>query len=69
MKLRNNRNISFKMVTFEEDAKQTAEYWLGKSVDERLAAAAILINQRIPKTDGTGSRVQRVCRIVGVPWR
>lgn len=68
MKLRNNRNVSFKMVTFEEDALQTADYWLKKSVDERLAAAAILINQRIPKTDGTGSRVQRVCRIVGVPW-
>lgn len=69
MKLRNNKNVSFKLVTFEEDAQQTAEYWLEKSVDERLAAAAILINQRIPKDDGTGPRVQRICRIVGVPWR
>ena len=56
------------MVTFEEDARQTAEYWLGKTIDERLSAAAILINQRIPKDNGTSPRVQRVCRIIGVPW-
>jgi hypothetical protein len=37
------------MVTLEEGTQQTAEYWLTKSIDERLAAAAILINQRIPK--------------------
>jgi hypothetical protein len=54
------------MVTFEEDANRTAEYWLSKSIDEHLATAVILINQRISKTDGSGSRDQRV---LGVPWR
>lgn len=62
-------HVQHRMVTFEEDARLTAEYWLGKSVDERLAAAAILINQRIPKDYGTRSRVRRVCRTITVPWR
>jgi hypothetical protein len=57
------------MVTFEEDARLTAEYWLGKSVDERLAAAALLINQRIPKEYVARSRVRGIYRTVRVPWR
>lgn len=62
------RKFQHKMVTFAEDARETADFWLSKSVDERLAAAAILINQRIPKDNGTGSRIRRICKSVRVSW-
>ena len=41
MKLQNNRNVSFKSVTFEEDALFTADYWFKKDLADLEALEQI----------------------------
>jgi hypothetical protein len=63
-----NRPIHVSFATHEEDAAATAAYWKSKTPRERLEALALLRSQKHKTVDGTRPRIQRVCRVIDVPW-
>lgn len=52
--------------TFEEEEQQrpALRYWLSRPPEERVAAVEFLRRQ----VDGTGTRLQRVHRVLDCPW-
>jgi hypothetical protein len=63
-----NGPIQVSFATHEEDEAATAAYWKSKTPRERLQALALLRSQKHKTLNGTGPRIQRVCRVVDVPW-
>ena len=60
--------IQVSFPTHDEDEVATAVYWKLKTPRERLQALALLRAQKHKTSNGTGSRIQRICRIIDVPW-